>query len=93
MTQLRRDAAYIRIKAPAKSGNAAALTAFDEEVCNVLASAHTVTSAAKTLSAKARPPAANRPADNVSETDLESQVAASMLRLLQAERIELSPDS
>jgi hypothetical protein len=88
MTQLRRDAAYIRIKAPKGSKRADTFTSFDEEVCNVLTSAHTVTSAAKTL-AQASPPAAGRTAD----TDLESKVAASMLRLLEAERIELSPDS
>jgi hypothetical protein len=85
MTQLRRDAAYIRTKAPKGSKRADALTSFDEEVCNVLTSAHTVTSAAKTL-------AQGRTADTT-HTDLESDVAASMLRLLEAERIELSPDS
>ena len=88
MTQLRRDAAYIRTKTPATSGNAAALTAFDEEVCKVLATAHTVTSAAKTLSASVPSTDAANPA-----ADVESRVAAAMLRLLQAERIELSPDS
>ncbi|WP_161828088.1 hypothetical protein, partial [Steroidobacter agaridevorans] len=67
------------------------LSAFDEQVCDVLASAHTVTSAAKTL-AKATPPTAGRDASDKA-SDLESRVAASMLRLLQAERIELSPDS
>jgi hypothetical protein len=67
------------------------LTEFDEQVCNVLTTAHTVTSAARAL-AKATPPAAGRAADDV-EADLESRVAESMIRLLQAERIELSPDS
>ena len=82
MTQLRPDAAYIRNQSRTNSNNAVTLTAFDEEVYNVLASAHTVTSAAKTLAASADKTA-----------DLEARVAASMLRLLQAERIELSPDS
>lgn len=91
MTQLRRDAAYIRTKSHTGGSAAVLLTDFDEEVCALLASAHTVTSAAKTL-AQTTPPAAGRDAsDKVS--DLESRVAASMLRLLQAERIELSPDS
>lgn len=89
MTQLRRDAAYIRTQS--QSGNAAvALTPFDEKVCDVLASAHTVTSAAKTLGNASS--AAGRDADDQAR-DLESRVEASMLRLLQAERIELSPDS
>ncbi|WP_129648307.1 hypothetical protein [Peristeroidobacter agariperforans] len=91
MTQLRRDAAYIRIKSPTSGSATTALTAFDEQVCEVLASAHTVTSAAKTL-ANASAPAAGRDASDQA-SDLESRVAASMLRLLQAERIELSPDS
>lgn len=90
MTQLRRDAAYIQTESPAKA-TAVMLSAFDEEVCNVLASAHTVTSAAKTL-AKSSPPAAGRDSDDQA-ADLESRVAAAMIRLLQAERIELSPDS
>ena len=91
MTQLRRDAAYIRTQSHTGGGGAVGLTAFDEQVCDVLASAHTVTSAAKTL-AKTTPPAAGRDASDQA-SDLESRVAASMLRLLQAERIELSPDS
>lgn len=91
MIQLRRDAAYIRAETPLTGANAVTLTEFDEQVCNVLATAHTVTSAAKAL-AKAGPPAAGRAADDV-EADLESRVAESMIRLLQAERIELSPDS
>jgi len=90
MTQLRRDAAYIRTETRTGSP-AVTLTDFDEKVCDVLATAHTVTSATKTL-AKASPPGAGRAADDV-ESDLESKVAASMIRLLQAERIELSPDS
>lgn len=91
MTQLRRDAAYIRTKARHDNGTVVALTSFDETVYDVLTSAHTVISAAKTLS-YASPPAASRTADQT-EVDLESQVAASMLRLLEADRIELSPDS
>lgn len=91
MTQLRRDAAYIRTKARAGSHPADALTGFDEAVYNALTSAHTVTSAAKTL-AQASSPTASRTA-NSSHADLESDVAASMLRLLEADRIELSPDS
>jgi hypothetical protein len=91
MTQLRRDAAYIRTMSHPGVGAAQALTAFDEQVCDVLASAHTVTSAAKTL-ANTTPPVAGRDASDKA-SDLESRVAASMLRLLQAERIELSPDS
>lgn len=90
MTQLRRDAAYIQTESPAKA-TAVMLSAFDEEVCNVLASAHTVTSAAKTL-AKSSPRAPGRDSDDQA-ADLESRVAAAMIRLLQAERIELSPDS
>ncbi len=90
MTQLRRDAAYIQTESrPGK--HATALSAFDEQVCNVLSSAHTVTSVTKAL-AKASPPAPGRAADD-KEADLESRVTASMLRLLEAERIELSPDS
>jgi len=85
MTQLKRDAAYIQTETPT-GDNAAALSAFDKQVCNVLTTAHTVTSVAKTLEKAgldSRDPS----------TDLESRVAASMLRLLHAERIELSPDS
>lgn len=91
MTQLRRDAAYIRTETRTGGAAAVTLTDFDEKVCNVLASAHTVTSATKML-AKARPPAAGRATDDI-EADLQSKVADSMIRLLQAERIELSPDS
>lgn len=91
MTQLRRDAAYIRTETQVGGIHAMTLTVFDEQVCEVLASAHTVISATKTL-AKTSPPAAGRAADDI-EADLESKVTASMLRLLQAERIELSPDS
>lgn len=91
MTQLRRDAAYIRTRARAAGSSAAALTSFDEEVYSTLTSAHTVTSVAKTL-AQDSPPAAGRAADTT-HANLESQVAASMLRLLEADRIELSPDS
>lgn len=91
MTQLRRDAAYIQTESRRKSNNAVTLTPFDEEVCGVLTSAHTVSSAAKTLG-KSSPPAAGRDSADKA-ADLEARVAASMLRLLQAERIELSPDS
>lgn len=91
MTQLRRDAAYIRTETRPAGAPAVTLTVFDEIVCDVLASAHTVTSATKTL-AKASPPAVGRAADD-QEADLESRVTESMLRLLQAECIELSPDS
>lgn len=91
MTQLRRDAAYIRTETRPARAPAVTLTVFDETVCDVLASAHTVTSATKTL-ANTSPPPAGRAADD-READLESRVAASMIRLLQAERIELSPDS
>lgn len=90
MTQLRRDAAYIQTESRAKA-TAVMLSAFDEEVCNVLASAHTVTSAAKTL-ATSSPRAPGRDSDDQA-ADLESRVVAAMIRLLQAERIELSPDS
>lgn len=84
MTQLRRDAAYIRTKSHERTtaAPAAQLSAFDEQVFQVLSTAHTVKSAAKTLS---------RPSD--SSGDLENRVAESMQRLLQAERIQLSPDS
>lgn len=91
MTQLRRDAAYIRTQSRSGGSAAVLLTDFDEEVCDLLASAHTVTSAAKTL-ANTTPPVAGRDASDKAG-DLEPRVAASMLRLLQAERIELSPDS
>lgn len=85
MTQLKRDAAYIQTETRT-GGNAVALSAFDVQVCNVLTTAHTVTSVAKTLE--------NAGLDSRDpSTDLESRVAASMLRLLHAERIELSPDS
>lgn len=84
MTQLRRDAAYIRIGNQERTGKtrADALTDFDEQVCGVLESAHTVTSVTKTLSRA-----------SVTDRDLEERVADSMFRLLQAERIQLSPDS
>jgi hypothetical protein len=49
----------------------------------LLSTAHTVKSAAKTLS---------RPSDESSD-QMEDRVAESMQRLLQAERIQLSPDS
>jgi hypothetical protein len=77
MSQLRRDAAYIRTKSHERSNNASSpqLSGFDEQVYDLLSSAHTVTSVAKTLSA------------------LEDRVADSMQRLLQSERIQLSPDS
>jgi hypothetical protein len=83
MTQLRRDAAYIRKLPEERTGDAdsSSLTAFDEEVCTLLGTAQTVISATKTLG-KSTP----RP-------DLEERVAVSMQRLLEAERIELSPDS
>lgn len=89
MTQLRRDAAYIRtetLRTPA-----ATLTAFDEEVYDLLSSAHTVVSATKALARSGQRPAARSLEDW--EADLESRVADSMIHLLQAERIELSPDS
>jgi hypothetical protein len=90
MTQLRRDAAYIRTSRHERTtdGRGTEFDAFDEEVCKVLGSAHTVTSAAKTLSSTLRPDSRTD-----SPADLEDRVAASMLRLLQAERIQLSPDS
>lgn len=83
MSQLRRDAAYIRTKSHERSSNAGSpqLSGFDEQVYDLLSSAHTVTSAAKTLAAKE------------SGQALEDRVADSMQRLLQAERIQLSPDS
>lgn len=85
MTQLRRDAAYIRTKSHERSASAGEpqLGQFDERVGQLLSSAHTVTSAAKALS---------RPSD-VALDELENRVAESMQRLLQAERIQLSPDS
>jgi len=85
MTQLRPDAAYIRTNSHERTAGASALhlSQFDEQVCQLLSSAHTVKSAAKTLS---------RPTD-ASLDDWESRVAESMRRLLQAERIQLSPDS
>jgi hypothetical protein len=85
MTQLRRDAAYIRTRSHERSAGAGApqLGQFDERICQLLSSAHTVTSAAKAIS---------RPSD-VALDELENRVAESMQRLLQAERIQLSPDS
>jgi hypothetical protein len=87
MTQLRRDAAYIQTESHERSAGAGAgepqLGQFDERVCQLLSTAHTVTSAAKALS---------RPSD-VALDELENRVAESMQRLLQAERIQLSPDS
>jgi hypothetical protein len=52
-------------------------------VLQLLSTAHTVKSAAKTLS---------QPTD-VPGNEMETRVAESMQRLLQAERIQLSPDS
>lgn len=84
MTQLRRDAAYIRTKPHERmTGSHAHFSQLDEEVFQLLGTAHTVKSAAKTLS---------RPSD-VSVDEIENRVAQSMQRLLQAERIQLSPDS
>ena len=85
MTQLRRDAAYIQTQSHERTttDSSAPRSPFDEQVLQVLGTAHTVTSAAKTLS---------RPTD-VSEDEMERRVADSMQRLLQAERIQLSPDS
>jgi hypothetical protein len=85
MTQLRRDAAYIRTQSHERTAgeHAAQLSQFDEQVFQLLGTAHTVKSAAKTLS---------RPTE-VSVDELERRVADSMQRLLQAERIQLSPDS
>jgi hypothetical protein len=85
MTQLRRDAAYIRTKSHERTSDAPAaqLSQFDEQVFQMLSTAHTVKSAAKTLS---------RP-NEVSADELENRVADSMQRLLQAEKIQLSPDS
>ena len=81
MTQLRPDAAYIR--RDTRQQKAAPLNEFDEEVCDVLSTAHTVKSVTKTLAQSGSEP----------EADLESRVADSMRHLLEAERIELSPDS
>ena len=89
MTQLRRDAAYIRTET--HHGQTTGLTAFHEEVYDLLASPHTVISAAKTLASTGKPPAARATGDL--EADLESRVADAMVYLLQAERIELSPDA
>lgn len=85
MTQLRRDAAYIRTKPHERTAaaQAAQLSQFDEQVFQVLSTAHTVKSAANTLS---------RPSET-SPDGLEDRVAESMQRLLRAERIQLSPDS
>lgn len=85
MTQLRRDAAYIQTKSHERTSgaHAAHLGPFDEQVLQLLSTAHTVKSAAKTLS---------RPTE-VSVDETEQRVADSMQRLLQAERIQLSPDS
>ena len=85
MTQLRRDAAYIQTKSHERTTtvSSAPRSQFDEQVLQVLGTAHTVTSAAKTLS---------RPTD-MSVDEMERRVADSMQRLLQAERIQLSPDS
>ena len=85
MTQLRRDAAYIQTQSHERTTpvSSAPRSPFDEQVFQVLGTAHTVKSAAKTLS---------RPTD-VPEAELERRVADSMQRLLQAERIQLSPDS
>ena len=84
MTQLRRDAAYIRTQSHERTSvSATQLSPFDEQVCQLLSTAHTVKSAANTLS---------QPSD-VSSEELENRIAASMQRLLQAERIQLSPDS
>jgi hypothetical protein len=85
MTQLRRDAAYILTKSHERTGGLStlSLSEFDEKVCRVLSSAHTVKSAAKTLASSTEE----------SLTQWEGRVAESMQRLLQAERIQLSPDS
>jgi hypothetical protein len=85
MTQLRTDAAYIRTKSHERTAGAHAtqLSQFDEQVLQLLSTAHTVKSAAKTLS---------RPTE-VSVDEMETRVADSMQRLLRAERIQLSPDS
>lgn len=85
MTQLRPDAAYIRTQPHERTSSASAiqLTEFDEQVCQLLGTAHTVKSAARSLS---------RPSGTLRDA-WENQVAQSMGRLLQAERIQLSPDS
>lgn len=85
MTQLRRDAAYIQTKSHERTTNvdSAPSSQFDKQVLQLLGTAHTVKSAAKSLS---------RPGD-VSVDEMERRVADSMQRLLQAERIQLSPDS
>jgi len=85
MTQLKRDAAYIRTQSHERTSGAHApqLSQFDEQVFQLLSTAHTVKSAAKTLS---------RPTE-ASLKETEQRVADSMQRLLQAERIQLSPDS
>ncbi len=82
MTQLRHDAAYIRTAS--RGDRAKSLSSFDEEVYETLSSAHTVVSVTKALA---------RNSADVNQNDLEARVAASMHRLLEAERIELSPDS
>jgi hypothetical protein len=81
MTQLRRDAAYIRTESPTAKG--VKLSAFDERVCDVLSTPHTVISVAKALAG----------AESAQPSDLESRVADAMHHLLEADRIELSPDS
>ena len=85
MTQLRPDAAYIRTQPHERTSGASdvQLTEFDEQVYQLLNTAHTVTSAAKSLS---------RPSETMLDA-WENRVAESMGRLLQAERIQLSPDS
>lgn len=85
MTQLRRDAAYIRTESHERTRAAddTRLSPFDERVCELLSSAHTVTSAAKALSESS----------DKSAAEWENRVAEAMQRLLQAERIQLSPDS
>lgn len=98
MTQLRRDAAYIRTDAHKHPAKPVELTEFDEDVYDLLSSAHTVVSATKALartdkSSAAQSASKSEPEKNEPEADLESRVADAMLHLLQAERIELSPDS
>ena len=85
MTQLRRDAAYIRTRSHERTGDSAGgpLSSFDEQVYDLLDSAHTVVSVTKTLTKSSQD----------SSADLENRVADSMQRLLQAEKIQLSPDS
>jgi hypothetical protein len=77
MTQLRRDAAYIRTKSNERGSNAksADLTGIDDQVLAAFSTPHTVVSAAKKLG------------------ESEDHIADSMQRLLQAERIQLSPDA